>query len=70
MGSTHPEFVQTMMNVVREFDPTLTDNQLETRASSGGRYTGLTVTVLATDREQLDNIYRALSSHPMVKMVL
>jgi len=26
--------------------------------------------VRATSREQLDNLYRALSSHPMVKMVL
>ena len=33
-------------------------------------YIGLTVTVRATSREQLDNLYRALSSHPMVKMVL
>ena len=30
----------------------------------------LTVTVTATSREQLDNLYRALSSHPMVKVVL
>jgi putative lipoic acid-binding regulatory protein len=43
---------------------------MEIRPSSKGTYTGLTVTVVATSREQLDNLYRALSSHPMVKMVI
>jgi putative lipoic acid-binding regulatory protein len=29
-----------------------------------------TCTVTATSKEQLDNLYRALTSHPMVKVVL
>ena len=40
------------------------------RASSGGKYISLTCTVRATSREQLDNIYRSLTSHPFVKVVL
>jgi putative lipoic acid-binding regulatory protein len=40
------------------------------RPSPKGNYLSLTVTVRATSREQLDNLYRALSSHPMVKVVL
>ena len=35
-----------------------------------GNYLGLTITVTATSREQLDALYRALSTHPMVKVVL
>ncbi|MDO8438981.1 MAG: DUF493 family protein, partial [Telluria sp.] len=35
-----------------------------------GNYTGLTVTVRATSRVQLDDLYRALSAHPMVKIVM
>jgi putative lipoic acid-binding regulatory protein len=31
---------------------------------------GLTLTVWATSREQLDELYRTLSTHPMVKVVL
>jgi putative lipoic acid-binding regulatory protein len=31
---------------------------------------GVTLTVTATSREQLDEIYRTLSTHPMVKVVL
>jgi putative lipoic acid-binding regulatory protein len=40
------------------------------RPSANGNYIGLTVVVRATSREQLDDIYRALSGHPMVKIVL
>jgi putative lipoic acid-binding regulatory protein len=40
------------------------------RPSAKGNYTGLTVVVRATSREQLDDIYRTLSGHPMVKIVL
>ena len=40
------------------------------RASSGGKYLSVTCTINATSREQLDNLYRDLSSHPMVSMVL
>jgi putative lipoic acid-binding regulatory protein len=43
---------------------------MEMRPSTKGTYLSLTVTILALDRVQLDNLYRALSSHPMVKMVL
>ena len=43
---------------------------VELRDSSAGNYLGITITVTATSREQLDDLYRALSSHPMVKVVL
>jgi uncharacterized protein len=43
---------------------------LEQRPSSAGKYLGLTLTVTATSREQLDELYRTLSTHPMVKLVL
>ena len=40
------------------------------RESSSGRYLSLTLTVNATSKEQLDNLYRSLSGHPLVKVVL
>ncbi|RZJ48559.1 MAG: DUF493 family protein, partial [Acidovorax sp.] len=35
-----------------------------------GNYLGITITITATSREQLDGLYTALSSHPLVKIVL
>ena len=70
MGKAHPEFKDTIFKVVSVHDNEIDLEKIEERASSGGNYTGLTVTVRATSQEQLDNIYRALTGHPMVKVVL
>jgi uncharacterized protein len=70
MGVTQDAFAQTIVEVVRLYDPEFNAGKMEMRPSSKGTYLSLTVTVRATSREQLDNLYRALSSHPMVKIVL
>lgn len=70
MGIMQDDFAQTMVEVVTMHDPTFHAGKMEMRASSKGTYLSLTVTVRATSREQLDNLYRALTSHPMVKIVL
>ena len=57
-------------DVIRLHDPLFDATTLGMRLSSQGNYLSLTATVKATSREQLDNLYRALSSHPMVKIVL
>ena len=70
MGKMQDDFAETIVDVVRQFDPTFDASRMEMRPSSKGAYLSLTATVRATSREQLDNLYRALSSHPMVKVVL
>ena len=70
MGATHVDFAATVIDVVLEYDPTFHIGRLEERPSPQGNYTGLTVTVLATSRKQLDDLYTALSGHPMVKIVM
>lgn len=70
MGLAHDDFVHTITQVARLFDPFFDAASIELRASSGGKYLGVTITVTATSREQLDSLYSALSSHPMVKVVL
>jgi putative lipoic acid-binding regulatory protein len=56
--------------VARAFDPKFDASTIELRQSRGGRYLGVTLTITATSREQLDELYRTLSTHPMVKVVL
>ena len=70
MGAMQDAFAQKMVDVVSSYDAEFHAGKLEMRPSTKGNYLSLTVTVRATSREQLDNLYRALSSHPMVKMVL
>ncbi|QMT39684.1 HP0495 family protein [Neisseria shayeganii] len=70
MGAQHPEFAATILNVVREHAPDTEEKHLNTRDSSKGNYLSCTVTIRAESQEQLDNLYRALTAHPMVKVVL
>lgn len=70
MGAMQEAFAQTMVEVVQKHDPEFHAGKMEMRPSSKGNYLALTVTVRATSREQLDNLYRELSSHAMVKVVL
>ncbi len=70
MGATQDGFAQTMVEVVQRHDPEFHPGKMDMRPSSKGNYLSLTVTVRATSREQLDNLYRELSSHVMVKVVL
>jgi uncharacterized protein len=70
MGHAHPELTTVVVSIVHRYDPSFDAKTIEVRASSGGKYTGLTCTVLATSRPQLDALYTELTSHPLVKVVL
>ncbi len=70
MGKQHPELVDVLTAVVVEHDPGFDASTIERRESKGGNYLSLTFTITATSREQLDNLYRALSGHPMVVFAL
>lgn len=70
MGPHAEGFVQAIVDVARRFDPAFDDATVETRPSKGGNYLGITIIVTATSRAQLDELYRTLTAHPMVKIVL
>lgn len=70
MGRTRDGFAQAIVAVVQKHAPDFDPATMEMRASSAGKYLSLTCTVNATSREQLDALYRDLTSHPMVAMVL
>ena len=70
MGPKVDGFVHAVTTLARQFDPAFDAATVELRDSSKGNYLGITITVTATSRQQLDDLYRALTSHPMVKVVL
>jgi putative lipoic acid-binding regulatory protein len=69
MGTAVDGFAQTIAAVVLEHAPEFDAATIEMRASSGGKYLSLTCTIHATSQAQLDALYRALTSHPLVKVV-
>lgn len=70
MGARHDDFAQTMVEIVLRHAPGFAAETVEMRASSSGNYLSVTCTLRAESKAQLDALYRELSSHPMVKVVL
>ena len=70
MGKQDPTLAQVLTDIVVGFDPGFDPATVEIRMSKGGNYVGLTFTVRATSRQQLDDLYRALHGHPLVSIVL
>jgi putative lipoic acid-binding regulatory protein len=70
MGVKMDGFKDVVIALCRQFDPQLDPSTVELRQSKAGNYQGVTVTINATSRAQLDEVYRTLSSHPLVKVVL
>ena len=70
MGARVDGFAEAMCLVAQKFDPAFNPATMEMRPSKAGNYLSVTLTIRATSREQLDNIYLALTGHPMVKVAL
>lgn len=70
VGETNETFAQSMIDLIQVIVPAFNASQVEMRASSGGKYISLTCTVHVVSQVQLDDIYRLLSGHPLVKFTL
>jgi uncharacterized protein len=70
MGLNAPGFELAMVQLAQQFDSSFEASKIELRPSKGHKYLGLTITITATSRAQLDALYQALSTHPMVKLAL
>ena len=70
MGANLEEFAQAIATVVIKHAPDFDADTMEMRPSKAGNYLSLTCTVRAVSQQQLDALYRDLTAHPMVKVVL
>jgi putative lipoic acid-binding regulatory protein len=70
MGLSRADFAERIGAAVRELVPEFDAGTITATASRNGKYTALNVIIQAQSREQLDSIYRMLTAHPLVKVVL
>ncbi|MDP3514604.1 MAG: DUF493 family protein [Sulfuritalea sp.] len=70
MGASDAGFAQAIADVVLRHAPDFDVATMEMRASKAGNYLSLTCTVRAVSQAQLDALYRELTAHPAVKVVL
>ena len=70
MGRAGENFEAEVVAIVRKYAPDLSQAAITRRPSGKGNYIAITVTVNATSKEQLDNIYLELNAHKSVVMTL
>jgi len=70
MGPSDEDFIDEIKALVDEHVPGLTEAAWKLRPSAKGNFVGMTVTFEATSRAQLDDLYRAITAHPKVKMCI
>ena len=70
MGRDTPEFRATARALVEKHAGTVADDDVQTALSRNARFVSVTVTITAESQEQLDNIYRDVTSHDDVLMAL
>jgi hypothetical protein len=70
MGAGEGDLRRLAVELVRRHAPDLDETRVRVRDSRAGRYRSVTVVVQAHTRAQLDAIYRELSGHPQIALVL
>ena len=70
MGRDTPEFRATARALVEKHAGAVADDAVQTALSRNARFVSVTVTITAESQEQLDNIYRDVTSHDDVLMAL
>jgi putative lipoic acid-binding regulatory protein len=59
-----------VIDVMNKHAPTITKSDLTAKNSSKGKWQSITVTIIATGKPQLDDIFTDLKTSSRVKMVL
>jgi uncharacterized protein len=69
-GLSSDEFEAAVLMIIHKHVPNLSGRAIQSRASQNGKYLALSVTVHVDSKEQLDDLYRELSTSPHVLMAL
>ena len=70
MGRMDSDLENQVIEIVNRHVDNLSEGAVSSRPSGKGNFIAVTVTIMATSREQLDNIYRELTACDAVLMAL
>ncbi len=70
MGVRVDNFAQEISALVGTYIPDFDPSSIEMRSSSKGTYLSVTLILNVSSRAQLESVYKAVSAHPLVKIVL
>ena len=69
-GAKSDVFEIEVLTLIRQHITHMAENAIVSRASKDAKYLALTITVHVESKQQLDDIYRALTASPNVLMAL
>jgi putative lipoic acid-binding regulatory protein len=70
IGKDVDEFELFVIEIISQYIGTINRESVTSTPSAGGKYTSVTITFIAENQEQIDSVYRELSKHERVLMVL
>jgi putative lipoic acid-binding regulatory protein len=70
MGANQDDFESLVVEIIRKHAKVAEEEVVVSRLSRNGRFISITVHIDAENQEQLDNLYRELSAHERVLMML
>jgi putative lipoic acid-binding regulatory protein len=70
MGANQDDFESLVVEIIRKHAKVAEEEVVVSRLSRNGKFISITVQINAENQEQLDNLYRELSAHERVLMML
>ena len=70
IGANQDDFESLVVEIIRKHAKVAEEEVVVSRLSRNGRFISITVQINAENQEQLDNLYRELSAHERVLMML
>jgi hypothetical protein len=70
IGHNADDFESFVIEIVHHHVPNLDVTIVDTKPSSGGKYLSVSMNFIADSREQMDALYKELSSHERVVWIL
>ena len=70
MGANQEDFESLVVSIIQKHASVAAEKVIVSRVSRNGRFVSITVHIQAESQEQLDAIYRELSAHERVLMML
>ncbi len=69
-GESSEDFPKKVLTIIQRHADSVTSDSIQCRKSQGGKYDAVTITITATSKSQLDDIYQDLTASPDVIMAL
>jgi putative lipoic acid-binding regulatory protein len=70
VGESCAEFESAVFAVMKNYVEDLSTEQISRKMSQGGKYTSLTINIIAKDREYVEKLYKELNALDKVIMVI